>query len=460
MTTTMKFKTGTVYQLPPGELLLERNIRTVQGNTALQELADSIAQHGVLEPITAVVNNAGAPVVRFGHRRTVAAIAAGQVTVPVFIAGADDTEVQSEINRVLAQRDENTLRAGLTAAEEVELVEQLVAFGMSADEIAEQGRIAKERIESVSAVSKSPLAKKAAQKYTALTLDQAAAIAEFEDDAETFKSLTVVALERPAAFPHELQRARDERARAVKRAATIAEIEAGGATYTKDRPGYGTRTTRLDHLQHSRGGKPVSLDEHKTCAGHVGWVDYNSEAEYGCADPKKYGHHDRYSNTKPAASEMSEEEREKAKAARRLVIENNKAWISAETVRRIWLGDLARGTKAPKGAAAFIAIGLTKDRHQLAQYDSTPGELVADWLKVKKPAGGWDLTPHLKNASADRALLLALVQVLANYESHLTKDSWRGDGTSNGTGRYLRYLESIGYPLSDVERVAIGKAIA
>lgn len=451
--TTMTLKPGTVYQLPPGDLLLERNIRDAKPDDAL---VASVGSLGVIQPVVAVINADGRPTVRYGFRRTMAAAQAGTATIPVYIAGADDLDAHAEAARVIAQRDENTHRAGLTAAEEIGAVEQLVAFGMSIDEISEQARIAKEKVETVLTVSKSKLAKKSTERYADLTLEHAQAVAEFEDDTEVAKHLIATALEAPAQFDHTLQRHRDDRARAIKRAAVEAEIEAAGAKVVA-RPNYYDKTgVELHKLLDKRGGK--LLTEHQNCPGHVGWISYNGEAEYSCADPKKYGHHDTTSTTKPTKADMTPAEQEKAKAARRLVLDNNKAWGSAEKVRRNWLANFAKGTKtAPKGAAAFIAIGLTKDRHQLAQYDSTPGELVAHWLGAKKPSGGWDLTPHVEKATEARSLVLALVQVLANYESHLTKDSWRGDGRTNSCGRYLRYLQSVGYELSDVEKYAIGK---
>lgn len=138
------YEPGTLYQVPPGSLLLERNIRDAKPD---DQLVASVRELGVLEPITAVLTDAGTLLVRFGHRRTLAAVEANRDTVPVYVTAIDDTADQGEISRVIAQHDENTHRAGLTAADEVHVVEQLVAFGLSADDIAAQARIAQDRVD-------------------------------------------------------------------------------------------------------------------------------------------------------------------------------------------------------------------------------------------------------------------------------------------------------------------------
>lgn len=457
----MKFEADTAYQIPPGTLLLERNIRESRPSP---DLVQSVAELGVLEPITAVLNADGGLLVRFGHRRVLAALEANLATVPVYVAGVDDTTAAAEVDRIIRQRDENTHRENLTAAEEVGVVEQLVAFGLSADQIVEQARVKRERVDRAVAVSTSKLAKKAAEKYADLTLDHAAAVVEFEDDPEIAKVLIVAALDRPHQFPHEVQRHRDDRARAAAKVAAIDKLTNAGVTVV-DPPSWDDRTKRLHRLVDPTTGKQLTPAKHKKCPGHVAWVTNprvnGADPEYGCTDPAKYGHRDTYSNgsSKPAAADMTEAEREEAKKARKLVIDNNKAWASAETVRRSWLKILAKnGKTAPKGAAAFIATAVTLDSGQFG-YDTTPGDLVAEWLGVKRELHG-DLTKVVASIGDARALVLALVHILAVYEANLTQQSWRGDGTTSAAGRYLRFLEACGYGLSDVEKFAISSRTA
>lgn len=154
---------------------------------------------------------------------------------------------------------------------------------------------------------------------------------------------------------------------------------------------------------------------------------------------------------------MTEEEREQAKAARRLVIENNKAWESAETVRREWLATFAKSKTPPKGTGRFLATALSTDAHLIGTVNGN--HLAADWLGSKESVGRRDLTPA-KSATDNRALDVALVAVLADYEADQTDRSWRDNGTHNATGRYLRFLAACGYGLSPVEKYAASNKTA
>lgn len=459
MTTTTSIKPnsiyrpGNLYQVPPGGLLLQRNIRDTAPDAGL---IASVREIGVLEPITAVLTETGGLLVRFGHRRTLAAVEAQRDTVPVYVADVDDPADQAEIERVIAQHDENTQRTGLTAADEVGVVEQLVAFGLSSDEISAQARIHQDRVDTALTVSRSKLASKTAAKYEQLTLEQVAAIAEFDDDAEAVKALTVCAIERPAQFAHTLQRARDDRARAIAHAAAVKELEDAGVKVI-DPPDYGSKVKSLDYLVDATTGKDVTTKGHKKCPGHVAWVRYG-RTEYGCTNPAKNGHADRYgSSSKPAAADMTDAEREKAKTARRLVIDNNKAWDSAQVVRREWITEFAKRKTPPNGTAAFIAGALSADRYILTHEgnQTTREKLCTEWGLPMKKHGYGHRVDVPASTTENRALMIALVQVLAAHESSVDRMDWRRDGKTERHGRYLRFLESAGYALSDVEKYAV-----
>lgn len=458
--TTTTFEADTAYRVPPGSLLLERNIRD---STPSADLIDSVTQLGVLEPITAVLKDDGRLLVRFGHRRVMAAVAAGLDTVPVYVAGVDDRH--AEVDRIIRQRDENTHRAGLTAADEAGVVEQLVAFGLTVDEISAQARISKDRVKAAVKITGSQMAREHAQVHTDLTLDQAAAIAEFEDDPEAVIGLVNAA--QDGRFDHTVQRMRDDRRRAEEREAAIAKLKATGVKVI-DQPEYDSKTKRLDRLVHAKTEKDVTLAQHKKCPGHVAWIGWNNATEYGCTDPTKNGHRDRYASggSKPAAADMTEAERAAAKAARRLIIDNNKAWASAETVRRQWLATFAKYKTAPKGTGAFITDALVLDSGLLINdYRADPDKLAAEWLGLKtdKAVGKTSaaISAAAAQASEARAVVIALVNVLANYELKATdRQQWRHNGTDNATGRYLRFLATCGYQLSEVEEFAISKRTA
>lgn len=63
----------------------------------------------------------------------------------------------------------------------------------------------------------------------------------------------------------------------------------------------------------------------------------------------------------------SEEEAEARREERRRVIANNKAWASAETVRREWLAGFVARKTAPKGAEALICEAVVTGHHSLSK---------------------------------------------------------------------------------------------
>jgi len=84
--------------------------------------------------------------------------------------------------------------------------------------------------------ARSTLATAAASRYEFLTLEMAAAIAEFDDDTEIVKALAAAARQGQGRFEHVLQQASDDRAARAACAATRAALEAAGIPATEDRP--------------------------------------------------------------------------------------------------------------------------------------------------------------------------------------------------------------------------------
>jgi ParB family chromosome partitioning protein len=123
----------------------------------------------------------------------------------------------------LTQHAENAHRAALTSGEQLGVVEQLSAFGMSAAQIAKRTKIKRGAVDASLAVAGSDLAKAAAERYDFLTLDQAAAVAEFDNDPDAVKEL-VVAAQQGRGFDHLLQRLREDRADQVLIDAKVAEL--------------------------------------------------------------------------------------------------------------------------------------------------------------------------------------------------------------------------------------------
>jgi len=121
-----------------------RQPRHKQNGESLRELADSIREHGVLQPL--IVTRAegslpGAPRYQLiaGERRWLAAKIAGLVRVPVVIKEATP---QQTLELALV---ENIQRADLNALEEAQAFQQLVdEFGLTQEQVA--GRVGKSRV--------------------------------------------------------------------------------------------------------------------------------------------------------------------------------------------------------------------------------------------------------------------------------------------------------------------------
>ena len=105
----------------------------------LQELAASIRQHGVIQPLIVAPAMGGTYILIAGERRWEAARLAGLTTVPVVVRSASDQQLL-ELALI-----ENVQRADLNAIEEAEAFRHLAKdFGLSHDAIAT--RVAKSRV--------------------------------------------------------------------------------------------------------------------------------------------------------------------------------------------------------------------------------------------------------------------------------------------------------------------------
>jgi ParB family chromosome partitioning protein len=143
------------------------------------------------------------------------------------------------------------------------------------------------------------------------------------------------------------------------------------------------------------------------------------------------------------------------------VIQSNKDWDSAETVRRQWLRTFLSRKSAPSTAAAFLAGSLARADHAVTQALTGGNFLAHDLLGLPEQAPTFGrraraMVELVGKASDARAQMIALGLVLAAYEEATSRNSWRS--VSDSTTRYLRYLEANGYELSTVELRACGEA--
>src|SRR5579859_1854076 len=264
--TIMAAASITVEHVDPASLLVDHNVRS---DAALdKDFVASIRELGVLVPIVAVRTTDGALRVRYGQRRTLASVEVGRASVPVVVVGGEDAD---EIARIVSQWHENEHRAGLGTRDKLAAVEQLSLLGLSAAQIVKRTKAPKAEVEHALNASRSALAKGAAQRYEFLTLDQAAAVAEFETDADAVKVLVAAARNGDGEFRHVLQRARDDRDEA-RQVASLGEQLAATGVRVIDRPDYGdVSVKKVDELVTDQGSQ-LTEESHRTCSGHAAYI--------------------------------------------------------------------------------------------------------------------------------------------------------------------------------------------
>ena len=201
-----------------------RNVRRDVGDVT--ELADSIAELGILEPLLVAPNPAPgdgpAYVVIAGHRRLAAAQVAALATVPCIVRADLTTDVQV----TLAMLTENLQRTDLTPIEEATAYAQLELAGMTTKDIARRTGRARSTVESRLRLLDLPDDVKDRVHAHQVTLDEAAVLGEFAGDAAAMKRLDKALGTGNWAYMVESER-RAAKDRAAK-AATVARLTARG----------------------------------------------------------------------------------------------------------------------------------------------------------------------------------------------------------------------------------------
>lgn len=407
-------------------------------------LVESITALGVLTPLTARANEDGSIVLIAGERRKYSAIEAGVTSVPVLLRSD-----LSEVQRLAGMLVENTNREGLTVVEEVTTLARLAGFdSVTVGQVAGMTGVKPVVVRNAVKVAASETARALTERHS-LTLEQALAIAEFDDDAEAVESLTECAIKSPARFKHVVSRLRLDRKDAKVRAAKTAELEASGVTVI-DWPSHNSGPTRLSSLAGAK-GKALTAKAHAKCPGHVVALALydSSRVEYFCTDAKANSHASRYGETLATPKAMGLDE--DARAARSNVIANNKAWLAAEVVRREFIVELLSRKSAVKGTLAYAV----NDCLTYPALLDAPDSLLSEFTGVKASVGwGHDVGVKYANGMSEARLPLALLaQVGTAIEKATTKNAWRSPDVR--VARWFTYLVSAGYTLSEVEQLVV-----
>lgn len=427
MTTTDT--TSTVVHVDPASIVLDTNVRT---ETRLdKDFIASVREHGVMQPVVGYRHDDGTVHVLQGQRRTLAAIEAQRETIPVYLATTPD-----EAGRIITQMIENDQRTAFTDAERADGYEQLSLLGLTTAQIAKRTHSRKETVEQGLAARQSETARD--HLASGLTIEQAATVAEFDDDEAAVATLIDAA--QRGGFEHSASRLRRERDAARAIAAEVDRLTAAGITVLEDAP--------WGYYYDGRGAAaPLrSLDtdaeQHTTCPGHAVIVSAHSaehvRTEEVCTDWKGNGHENRDA-VAGASGPLDEAE----KAERRRIIEGNKDWRAATDVRRDWLRSFAQRKSAPKDATATLARLLATTPSRVTDGLNDRKQITTDLL-----GEGWRETPP---ASTARATLYTLTIALAGIEvTYADVQTWRHMASTDLD--YLATLVAWGYAPCDLEQ--------
>ena len=464
---------GQVYDIDPAVFTIWANVR-LDTHPNAREFAASIKARGVLEAITAWVDEDGALTVERGQRRAVAAAAVGTPTgtVPVRVIARP-----GEADRITDQLTENIHRAAMHERETVDAIGQLALLGVSAAQIAKRTAIKRTTVNAAITVTARPETRTRMDEL-GLTLEQAAIFAEFEDDADAVAELTGVATRRWGSLEHTAQQLRDARAEAAQREQVAATLRAEGLpVLSPEQTPASVRGLRLAGLRDEQDA-PIPEEQWPSIPGaavvlEAEWVYPDDEADedeqdahltyvpvWICTDPATAGLHHPHAHAPAASSSTSAEEDERdaeaAREERRRVIAGNKAWRSAQTVRREWLAAFLARKSAPAGAEALICEAVVTCQPTLRRVMDGCHELMrATLLPGRDESGGYYASVAeceqlaTSPTTAKAATMRTLAAVLIAWESASGVHTWRGPGTWDR--RIMAALIGWGYRASDIE---------
>ena len=449
---------GARYLVNPEYLQAGENVR--RDLRAGKGFLETVRAHGVVKDIDVYVTLTGL-VVLDGHRRLDAALALHLESVPVRVVRVDD-----EAERIASQLMVNDEAEHCNSAERADAIQQLVLLGVPAQDLRRRG-IRGEEVAAARAVASAPQAvRQAAVERPQIDLVGLGHLAELATDAvedsPVVAKAVADAIERPEQVEHIVARARaeaeEERILADKRT----ELEAQGIRAFEGAREWSLydKGQRLDSLVDDH-GEVLTEATHSSCPGQVAVVYpavtwegdqrkvTGTRVAFWCTDWRAHGHRNRWArNTSGATSGPMEEEQRKARAEK---IRRNKAMDAANSVRRQWIQDrlLTSGTRLPavawRSRLPLYLFPVLRWTHM--RVSSIALEKGRERLACDLPS----LRAVLPTAPAAEVALLTFA--LAAMEGSIERDTWTDTrGVSAMMTRlHLRFLEQLGYTLSDVE---------
>lgn len=485
---------GGIEHLDPHDLIIEENVRDQVHLDA--DFLNSLREHGVIAPVTAIRTDDGRTYVRDGQCRTLGARNVGLATIPVYLLTTDTAATDAAtVERIVHQIVANDQRTALTDSQRARAIQQMLDTGLSATKIAKKLSLSHATVKAAGVAAKSAVALDALTTGQ-LNFLQAETLTEFHNDPDAVERLLRAAQSGEGAFAHTVAYLRQARVTAGLFADAEKQYTQQGYTVLADRPHWSDITCLgLRYLRTPGGdepsedavtdpamwavhlvedyafldtetGEPVDSDlvdedtrddTHRT--PRDGMRHYTSVTETNIVVPEWYclNHaaaglelcpslqHRAASATdsshgaddSPQAQAQRQTDNDHAqRRERRKVIVLNKLGEAAQVVRREYVTKLLARKTAPKGAATFVAHCLTRDHFILSQNhgpDTTAALLgVPDDRTVRAAVA--DPSSHADN----RAQVITLAVVLGALEARTDKNAWRNAKSAlTGTAPYF-----------------------
>ncbi|MFD9687260.1 ParB/RepB/Spo0J family partition protein [Kitasatospora sp. NPDC059088] len=423
--------------IDPTELIFTRNVRKAE---LTPEFVDSIAEHGLFQPIIATPYEAGIAII-LGNRRAKGSIEAGR-TIDVIVRN----DLNAEEARIIAQLIENMHREDMRESEIADAYAQLsIELGLDADQIAARVAQDPKKVRASIALSAMPKTARSAVDEGALTLEDAELIAEFESDPKAYKRL-LDTIERGGKLSWAIKNERAKAEKAMQRKETTQALKASGVRMVGEPYGFGwngSKEVGLGDLADAD-GVVLTPESHKSCGGHAAFfnerVHGDLKATFLCRDPHQYEH-----NVLRSYSFRSPAEEVARAAAEQADRERKEALTIAAEVRHEYIQELCRSKKVPKGMTRKVLAMLYK-----LGADHTDPEV----LKFLQAPGDDDRTARYgrfigRTAEARLPLvLLATVAVRAEREVRQAASGW---GDKQDVVTWFEFLKAYGYELNEPE---------